>query len=135
MEMSSLQARRDPERLAESLERIRAAHGDDAVGCVQPADGSLPEARFRFVDLYKVPQATVSTLPSKLPLVRRIWLPSRPLERSRGRSRGGPYLLSGGWWRRWIARAYHYRERFSGEILWCYYDRVRQRWFEQGRIE
>ena len=47
----------------------------------------------------------------------------------------GPYILSGGWWNREIHREYYFAETRSGDILWVYYDRVRRRWFLQGRVE
>ena len=47
----------------------------------------------------------------------------------------GPYVISGGWWRREIHRAYHYAETREGELLWVFYDRVQQAWFIHGRVE
>jgi protein ImuB len=47
----------------------------------------------------------------------------------------GPYVVSGGWWRRPVHREYHFAETERGEILWAYYDRPRRRWFIQGRVE
>jgi len=47
----------------------------------------------------------------------------------------GPYVFSGGWWRKEIQREYYYAETRRGDILWLYYDRLRRRWFLQGSIE
>jgi protein ImuB len=47
----------------------------------------------------------------------------------------GPFMVSGGWWRRPVERAYFYAETRPGEIIWIYYDRVRGRWYQQGRVE
>ena len=88
---------------------------------------------------------------SPVVLVRRLYetpipLPPRPRHEPdgwmlRGLEQGpvaqvlGPYIVSGGWWRRRIYREYHFAETQQGEILWVYYDRVRRRWFIQGRLE
>ncbi|MGQ9590245.1 MAG: DNA polymerase Y family protein, partial [Planctomycetota bacterium] len=47
----------------------------------------------------------------------------------------GPYVVSSGWWREAAHREYHFAETAKGEILWLYYDRLRRRWFLQGRVE
>ena len=47
----------------------------------------------------------------------------------------GPYVLSGGWWRREIHRSYHFAETASGRVLWVYRDEVRGRWFLHGFVE
>ena len=47
----------------------------------------------------------------------------------------GPYVVSGGWWRKAVHREYHYAETRKGELLWIYYDRPRRRWFLHGRVE
>jgi len=47
----------------------------------------------------------------------------------------GPYVVSGGWWLREIARDYYYALTRSGRWLWIYRDRCRQRWFMQGEVE
>jgi protein ImuB len=47
----------------------------------------------------------------------------------------GPYVFSGGWWRKEIQREYYYAETRRGDILWLYYDRLRRRWFLQGAVE
>ena len=47
----------------------------------------------------------------------------------------GPYVVSGGWWRKSVHREYHYAETQKGELLWVFYDRGQRRWFLQGRVE
>ena len=47
----------------------------------------------------------------------------------------GPYVVSGGWWRRPVHREYHFAETQKGELLWIYYDRGRRRWYLHGRVE
>ena len=58
-------------------------------------------------------------------------LPPRPARQPRG----GPYVLSGGWWRKEVCREYHFAESRSGALLWLYYDRQRRRWMLQGTVE
>ncbi|MCZ7585244.1 MAG: hypothetical protein M5R36_18960 [Deltaproteobacteria bacterium] len=47
----------------------------------------------------------------------------------------GPYLISGGWWRREVRRRYQFVETSRGDLLWVYYDEARKRWFLHGRVE
>ena len=47
----------------------------------------------------------------------------------------GPYVFSGGWWKREIQRDYYFAETRRGDLLWLYYDRVRKKWFLQGAVE
>ena len=53
----------------------------------------------------------------------------------------GPHRLNGGWWGKategapTIDRDYYYAETESGELLWIFYDRRRQRWYLHGRVE
>ena len=47
----------------------------------------------------------------------------------------GPYIVSGGWWRKAVHREYHFAETQKGELLWVYYDRVRRRWFLHGMVD
>ena len=47
----------------------------------------------------------------------------------------GPYLLSGGWWRKEVRRDYSFAETKRGECLWLYYDRERRRWYLQGLVQ
>ncbi|MCU0225706.1 MAG: DNA polymerase Y family protein [Acidobacteria bacterium] len=47
----------------------------------------------------------------------------------------GPFVISGGWWRRPVHREYHFAETGRGDLLWVYFDRERRRWFLQGHVE
>ena len=47
----------------------------------------------------------------------------------------GPYVFSGGWWRRELRRDYSFAETKRGECLWLYYDRERRRWYLQGVVQ
>ena len=47
----------------------------------------------------------------------------------------GPYILSGGWWKRTVQREYYFVKMQQGDVFWVFYDRFRRRWFLEGRIE
>ncbi|MDP7640334.1 MAG: DNA polymerase Y family protein, partial [Candidatus Hydrogenedentes bacterium] len=47
----------------------------------------------------------------------------------------GPHIVSGGWWRKEIERAYYYVRTRKGRWLWIYYDQKRRRWFLQGEVQ
>jgi protein ImuB len=54
----------------------------------------------------------------------------------------GPFLVSGGWWRRAVERRYWYarvvpetEEAAAGAWHWIYFDARRRRWFRQGEVE
>jgi protein ImuB len=131
------------------LGRVRARFGNDAVVQAVLRDGHLPEARFGWEPLAKLPPAAPKP-DAPAPLVRRLWaqpivLPPRPAREPdgwllRGLAHGpvqrfvGPYVLSGGWWRREIARDYYFTQMKSGEIFWIYYDERRRTWFLQGQV-
>jgi protein ImuB len=76
------------------------------------------------------------------PLVRRLLRPPKPLPNGPKSERGeallrlfGPYRVSGGWWVRTVERDYYYGETRTGELLWLYFDRPRNRWFLQGYVD
>ena len=144
--------RRDLDAANRALARVRAELGDETVLRAQLHDAHLPEGQFSWEPLKTLGQAK----PRKVhtgSLVRRIklrpvviegWgqLQQESLEDLRlGLNQGtivsscGPYMVSGGWWRRPVERAYYFAEKRLGEIIWIYYDRVRHRWFQQGRVE
>lgn len=144
------QKKRDLAAAKRAFARLRAEFGDRAVVRAELKDGHLPEACFRWTPL-------LETKPPRLPrvarrmLVRRILdrpkvLPHRPRHEENGwQLRGrddppveavlGPYVVSGGWWKRDVHREYHFIRNLKGEWLWVYYDRHRRRWFLQGRVE
>lgn len=144
-------ARRDLKSAARALARVRAAFGADVVARAVLRDGHLPEGRFRLepVSGLAFPQAHDVLQP---PLVRRLltravelgdpprhardfgWLPL-------GAERGpvvrmeGPFLVSGGWWRREVHREYHLAELQGGDLLWLYRDRDRRRYLLCGLVQ
>lgn len=141
---------RDLEAATRAFARLRAELGDNVVVRAVLREGHLPEARFSWEPMGTLgsPQARRVHL---RPLVRRIlgspWpLPSRPrhepdgwlvtgLEGGSAEEIIGPYIVSGGWWRRAIHREYHYIRTDRGRWLWVYYDRERRRWYLQGEVE
>ena len=153
------QPARDLDAANRALARLRAEFGDEAVVRATLKDGHLPEARFAWepLDRVKLPRPDLNGLndlnrPAAKVLVRRITakpilLPGGPYHTHEdgwlilGPKYGtvdrltGPYVFSGGWWRKEIQREYYYAETRRGDILWLYYDRLRRRWFLQGTIE
>jgi protein ImuB len=88
------------------------------------------------------------------PLVRRILIRPEPIRTCAGISnpRGlrisgigagseavkeaiGPYVVSGGWWKREVIRRYWYVRLESGSWLWIYHDARRRRWYRHGEVE
>lgn len=141
---------RDPVGAHEALARIRAELGNDAVVRAKLREAHLPEARFewtRFENLEHPEPA--SGLPRRL--VRRFfspatalagrlnhepdgWLAARlidgPVEEDHG-----PFLISGGWWRREVVRAFHFVRTRNNRWLWIFHDQRRRRWRQQGEVE
>lgn len=142
--------RRDPEAADRALARLRAELGEAAVVRAVLCEGHLPEARFRWEPLERLPPAAPREVTVR-PLVRRLWarpVPLPPLGRHdpdgwllAGEACGpvdekiGPYIVSGGWWRRPVHREYHFARMRNGELFWIYYDRPRRRWFLHGAVE
>jgi protein ImuB len=142
--------RRDAEAAARALARVRAEFGDQAVVRATLREGHLPEARFGWEPLARVRPARPREVLAR-PLVRRIAERPVPLCPRPGHEPGswlpeqdghghpaactGPYVVSGGWWRREVHREYHFVRLRSGEVLWLYHDRLRRRWFRQGSVE
>ena len=133
-----------------ALARLRAEFGEDAVIHARLREGHLPEAHFLWENVDRIQDARPTDVESSA-LVRRIYtppllLPARPRHEPdgwmlRGLEQGpvirvlGPYIVSGGWWRRPVHREYHFAETKNGDVLWAYYDRPRRRWFIHGRVE
>ena len=85
------------------------------------------------------------------PLIRRIYAKAVPFSKTRHREPKaalahmfedrlieetiGPYIVSGGWWRREVQREYYFVRTESGRRLWLYYDRRRKCWYLQGEVE
>jgi protein ImuB len=156
------QPARDLDAANRALARLRAEFGDQAIVRAVLKDGHLPEARFAWepLDRVELPRRDLNGLndlnvlncPTAKVLVRRITakpilLPGGPYHTHEdgwlilGPKYGtvdrlaGPYVFSGGWWRKEIQREYYYAETRRGDILWLYYDRLRRRWFLQGAVE
>jgi len=141
---------RDLDAASRALARLRAEFGEEAVVCAHLREGHLPEALFVWKRLERVRKAAPRYVETPR-LVRRIYtpamlLPARPRHEPdgwmlRSLEQGpvvrvlGPYVISGGWWRKSIHREYHFAETQKGELLWVYYDRFRRRWYLQGRVE
>lgn len=154
VEQLELFAERPPRDLAaanRALARVRAALGDDSVVRARLRDGHLPEARFAWERLDRLGAAEPPPCAPTGALVRRIYprpiaLPARPRHEPdgwmlRNLTEGpvvrvsGPYVVSGGWWRRRVQREYHFAETEAGDVVWVYFDRFRRRWFVHGRLE
>ncbi len=141
--------RRDLEVGNRALARVRAALGDDAVVRAEPRDAHLPEARFAWVPVTSLAEAKPRPV-DEPHLIRRLYttpVPLPPRERHepdgwllRGLAQGpvvkvnGPYVISGQWWQQPVFRDYHFAETKSGENLWVFFDRWKNRWFLQGEV-
>lgn len=142
--------KRDPAAANRALARLRAELGDQAVVRAKLREGHLPEARFIWEQTHAIEAAKPREGASNV-LVRRLFgrpipLPGRARSEPdgwmlRGMKQGpvirtqGPFVVSGGWWRRSVHREYHFMETQKGELLWVFYDRQRRRWFMHGRVE
>ncbi len=127
--------RRDPRAAAEAIAQLRADLGNDAVQRAVLRDGHLPEAQFGWEPLASVPAPKPRPAEERV-LVRRLHARPLPLgEEPRGTPEGGPYVVSGGWWRNEVVREYAFVETDEGACLWLYFDRRRGRWFLQGVVE
>lgn len=141
--------RRDLKAQARALARLRAEFGNRAVVRAEIRTGHLPEGRVSWTPTDHFPVAKAR---ERHPvLVREIY--TRPV-RVAGKPRHhhddgwlvlgadtgcvvrlfGPFVLSGGWWRREIHREYHWVETRSGRVLWAFHDRGKRAWFLQGEL-
>lgn len=141
---------RDLDAANRALARLRAEFGEEAVVRAQLTDGHLPSARFAWEPLERAQlprpkQGTPRTMVRRI-FAKPVPLPPEPRTSHEGwflpgskygavKKLSGPYIFAGGWWNREIHREYYFAETHSGDILWLYYDRVRRRWFLQGRVE
>lgn len=139
--------RRDLAAADRALARLRADLGEQAVLHVVLRQRHLPEASFTLEPLARCVRPAPA--PGQRVLVRRLLQPSEPLACRRGPGKtwavlgaqpaAGPYILSGGWWRgaraTEVHREYYFARTRPGELLWLYYDRPRNRWLLQGRVE
>jgi len=143
-------SRRDLAAANRALARVRADLGEDAVKQARLREAHLPEGGFTWEALDRITTSRPREASSGR-LVRRIYarpvpLPARPrrepdgwmlrnLDQGPVMRVNGPYVVAGGWWNRSVQREYHFAETRKGDLLWVYYDRVRRRWFMQGRVE
>lgn len=134
--------RRDLDAANRALARLRAEFGNDAVVVAKLCSMHLPEAHFRWEPLTTLGKAA-PRLVQRPPLVRRIYDRPSPVSLGdlQGSSRGslqtlaGPHIISGGWWQQEVEREYYFATTDHSELLWVYYDRNRDHWFLQGRVD
>ncbi len=144
--------KRDLDAANRALARVRAEHGEESVVCAQLRDAHLPEAQYAWQPLQTLEPAKPRSVHIGCSIRRIKFRPQllrgwaklqkdslaemRPeLNQVTVLRSFGPFMVSGGWWRQSVERAYFYAEMQSGEIIWIYYDRLRRRWFQQGRVE
>jgi protein ImuB len=125
---------RDLAAAESALARLRTEFGDHAVVRARLRERHLPEHRFVWEPVARVVPAQPIPSGHMRTLVRRLYQPSA-FSLQPSAFAGGPFRLSGGWWRRPVERDYYFVETRHGEVLWVFYDRVRRRWFVQGRVE
>lgn len=142
--------RRDLEAANRALAQVRAEFGDHAVCVARLREGHLPEAGFQWQPLARLEPPRPRPVKMR-PLVRRIFTRPQPLpHRAKHEPDGwlvqglegraveevvGPFIVSGGWWRRDVHREYHFARTQAGAWLWIFYDRERRRWMQQGAVE
>ena len=160
LELFAKKPRRDFEAVERAFAQLRAEFGDRAVMRARLRDGHLPEACYEWEPMDKLSAPTPRKIKARN-LVRRIFARSMALlswarhqgdgrlpsimEHSSDAPAGrlgmdgsdtvGPYIVSGGWWRRRIHREYYFVRSPQGRWLWVYYDKRRKKAFVQGTIE
>jgi protein ImuB len=145
--------RRDLAAVEQTVARLRAELGDDAVVRPVVRDAHLPEARLSWERVHRVVAARPTRCPVR-PRIRRIFARPRrlPLQVRGKRDDGwllagleqgavtrirGPYIVSGGWWSGAgeVSREYHFADLKNGNRLWVFFDRRRRRWFWHGTFD
>lgn len=144
-------SKRDLSAGERALARLRTEFGDDAVVRPRLLEAHLPEACFAWEPLEHLRVPKPRPKAGHGSMIRRVY--TRPLcigMRPRREPDGwlvkdlrcgpvtriwGPYVVSGGWWRKEVHRSYYFLETLRGDIFWVYYDAPRKRWFLQGRVE
>lgn len=139
-----VQPRRDLDAGLRALARVRAEFGESAVLQASLQAGHLPEAQANWTP-YRQWREPRPRLVMQKPLIRRLRSQAKAMQRhpfgypaSESKSRWrhwGSYLLNGGWWRREVRRQYYYVPNHDGSLAWLFYDQLRQRWFDHGRVE
>ena len=175
-----IRPRRDLQAGSRALARIRAEFGDESVCMAKLKTAHMPEGRFEWVPLERLPDLHLQGPSLRFgsqyrPLVRRFFARPFPLEfgphvrsippddiddpeikeapeylhlpkynnfgiqsaltRQQVKVRGGPHVVSGGWWSYPVRREYWFMESHGGMLLWVYYDRREGRWYACGRVE
>lgn len=142
--------RRDLSACEQALAQLRAELGNEAVVCAELLDSHIPEASYAWRPLGKLRVARPQ--PRAIPsLIRRIFTVARMVASRKPRSHEdgwllsgieqgavtrirGPYTLTNGWWGEPLHRDYHYARLARGGPVWMYFDKLRNRWFWQGRV-
>lgn len=172
--------RRDLKAGSLALARIRAEFGDESVCLAKLKTAHMPEGRFEWVSLQRLPELDLQEPRIRFDsqsrsLVRRFFARPFPLEagihvrsmqsddiedpeikeapeylylpkyntfgtwsaltKQPVRERGGPHVVSGGWWSYPVRREYWFMETSGGMLLWVYYNRGEGRWYACGRVE
>lgn len=150
LHMLEIRPKRDLAAANRALASVRAELGDQAVVRAKLREGHLPEGRFFW--------ETFDSLPTPKPrsrknfnLIRRIYNKPTPLtshpdwngdkqlfpvsQPGLTENLFGPYIISGGWWKRLVHREYYFVETQPGDLQWFYFDQIRKKWFLQGRVE
>jgi len=131
--------KRDQEIANQALARVRAELGPGAVTRAVLHDRHLPEARFGFEPLASLGPARPAPEGARRRLVRRLLLAPTATKDPAGdprrtELRGGPHIISGGWWQREVCREYHFVQG-RGCLQWIFYDHARGRWMLHGVVE
>lgn len=121
-----------PDASADPPGNFRFPVRPESVPCQEPVSKSKPGALVRRIYDRPLP------LPGPSGPETRDWL-RRALERGSVRGCAGPYRISGGWWRRLsgrpVTRDYYFVRLERGEVCWIFFDRERDSWFLEGRVE
>lgn len=149
LDLFATRARRDPAAQKRAFARLRAEFGENAIARAGLREGHLPEASFEWLPLPELPAPKPRIV--RRTLVRRLRIPPTPLPHRprheedgwqlRGRGDAaiddllGPYVLSGGWWRKGLTREYYFARTRREEWLWVFHDKNRRRWYLHGRVE
>jgi protein ImuB len=153
LRLFAVQHRRDQAAADRALARLRARFGEASVVRATLRSAHLPEAGFAWEPMTHtvVANPVRAQVTVARPLVRRMYttpvmLPARPrrepngwmlngFQQGRVVDLTGPYVVSGGWWKRLVEREYFYAETDLGAVYWIYFDRPRNAWLIHGRVE